>query len=148
MINRSVLVGRLTDKPNLSSTQTGKSVIAFTVAVNRNYKNAAGKVEADFIRCVAWNKIAENINTYCNKGSLVGIDGHIQTRHYDDKNGNRVYTTEVIVDGFSILESKKEQEERTNNAKYNNSNTNSNYNDNSNFSSGDTIDISDDDLPF
>lgn len=148
MINRSVLVGRLTDKPNLSSTQTGKSVIAFTVAVNRNYKNAAGKVEADFIRCVAWNKIAENINTYCNKGSLVGIDGHIQTRHYDDKNGNRVYTTEVIVDGFSILESKKEQEERTNNAKYNNSNTNSNYNDNSNFGSGDTIDISDDDLPF
>lgn len=148
MINRSVLVGRLTDKPNLSSTQTGKSVIAFTVAVNRNYKNAAGKVEADFIRCVAWNKIAENINTYCNKGSLVGIDGHIQTRHYDDKNGNRVYTTEVIVDGFSILESKKEQEERTNNAKYNNSNTNINYNDNSNFNSGDTIDISDDDLPF
>ncbi|QHJ84831.1 MAG: hypothetical protein [Bacteriophage sp.] len=148
MINRSVLVGRLTDKPNLSSTQTGKSVIAFTVAVNRNYKNAAGKVEADFIRCVAWNKIAENINTYCTKGSLVGIDGHIQTRHYDDKNGNRVYTTEVIVDGFSILESKKEQEERTNNAKYNNSNTNSNYNDTSNFNSGDTIDISDDDLPF
>ena len=136
MINRSVIVGRLTDKPNLSSTQTGKSVISFTVAVNRNYKNAAGQVEADFIRCVAWNKIAENITTYCNKGSLVGIDGHIQTRHYDDKNGNRIYITEVVADSFSILGTTG-----TKSSSYGNNN-------NFDFNDSDTIDISDDDLPF
>lgn len=148
MINRSVIVGRLTDKPNLSSTQTGKSVISFTVAVNRNYKNAAGQVEADFIRCVAWNKIAENITTYCNKGSLVGIDGHIQTRHYDDKNGNRIYITEVVADSFSILETKKEQEQRNNSGTTGTKSSSYGNNNNFDFNNSDTIDISDDDLPF
>lgn len=105
-INNVVLVGRLTKDVNLRSTQNGTMVGAFTLAVDRTTKDQNGNRQADFITCVVWNKMAENLATYAHKGSLVGIQGRIQTRNYDNKDGQRVYVTEVHVDNFSLLESR------------------------------------------
>lgn len=111
MINNVVLVGRLTKDVNLRSTQSGTMVGTFTLAVDRDYKDKSGKRQADFISCVIWNshdsKKAENLAAYAHKGSLIGIKGSIQTRNYDDKDGKRVYVTEVKVDNFSLLESRQ-----------------------------------------
>ena len=175
MINRVVLVGRLTRDPELRTTGSGISVATFTLAVDRQYTNAQGERGADFISCVIWRKSAENFCNFTSKGSLVGIDGRIQTRSYDNKDGQRVYVTEVVVDNFALLESRKDREARgqnggftpTDNGNFGNQNTNnspnmgpsnqnnplnsSNQSDNTQdpfAGSGDTIDISDDDLPF
>lgn len=148
MINRAVLTGRLTKDAELKTTQSGLSVATFTLAVNRQYSKAKG--DADFINCVIWRKAAENFCNFTSKGSLVGIDGRIQTRNYDDKDGKRVYVTEVVVDNFALLESKKDRQNNNNKGTYSKGNNGANY-DNSQDpfnSSGDTIDISDDDLPF
>lgn len=111
MVNSVVLVGRLTKDVNLRSTQNGMLVGTFTLAVDRDYKDKNGNRPADFISCVIWNshdsKKAENLATYAHKGSLIGIKGSIQTRNYDDKDGKRVYVTEVKVDSFSLLESRR-----------------------------------------
>lgn len=109
-INNVVLVGRLTKDVNLRSTQNGTMVGAFTLAVDRTTKGQDGNRQADFISCVIWNskysKMAENLATYAHKGSLIGVQGRIQTRNYDNKDGQRVYVTEVHVDNFSLLESR------------------------------------------
>lgn len=107
MINNVVLVGRLTRDPDLRSTGSGISVASFTLAVDRNYSNKQGEREADFINCVIWRKSAEIFCNYTSKGSLVGIEGRIQTRSYDDKDGKRVYVTEVVVSDFSFLDSRR-----------------------------------------
>ena len=112
MINRVVLVGRLTRDPELRTTGSGISVATFTLAVDRQFTNAQGERGADFISCVIWRKAAENFCNFTSKGSLVGIDGRIQTRSYDNKDGQRVYVTEVVVDNFSLLESRKDREAR------------------------------------
>lgn len=110
-INNVVLVGRLTKDVNLRSTQNGTMVGTFTLAVDRTTKDQNGNRQADFIPCVIWNshdsKKAENLATYAHKGSLIGVQGRIQTRNYDDKDGKRVYVTEVRVDNFSLLESRQ-----------------------------------------
>jgi len=126
MINRVVLVGRLTRDPELKYTANGAAVASFTVAVNRSFTNAQGEREADFINCVIWRKAAENFSNFTNKGSLVGIDGRMQTRSYENQQGQRVYVTEVVVENFSLLESRAEAEKR--NAGSNNSGQSSNYN--------------------
>ena len=120
MINRAILVGRLTRDPELRYTQGGAAVANFTVAVNRTFTNAQGKREADFINCIIWRKAAENFVNFTNKGSLVGIDGRLQTRNYENKQGQRVYVTEVVVENFSLLESRNDAE----NQQQNSSNTN------------------------
>ncbi|XJZ60261.1 single-stranded DNA-binding protein [Lactobacillus delbrueckii subsp. bulgaricus] len=111
MINSVVLVGRLTNDVNLRSTKTGVMVGTFTLAVDRNYKDKSGNRLADFVPCVIWNsddnKKAENLSTFAHKGSLIGITGMIQTRNYDNKDGQRVYVTEVNVGNFSLLESRQ-----------------------------------------
>lgn len=104
MINNVVLVGRLTKDPELRYTQTGLAVARFTVAVNRAFSNQQGEKEADFINCVAWRKQAENLANFMRKGSQVGVQGRIQTGSYDDKDGKRVYTTEVVADSIQFLE--------------------------------------------
>lgn len=106
MINRVVLTGRLTKDPELKYTITGVAVTRFTLAVNRAFQNAAGENEADFISCVAWRKQAENAANYLKKGSLVGIDGRIQTGSFEGQDGKRVYTTEVVADSVQFLEPK------------------------------------------
>ncbi|MCS6105640.1 single-stranded DNA-binding protein [Clostridium botulinum] len=126
MINRVVLVGRLTRDPELRYTANGAAVASFTVAVNRQFTNSQGEREADFINCVIWRKAAENFSNFTKKGSLVGIDGRLQTRNYENQQGQRVYVTEIVVENFSLLESRAESEKR--NAGNNNSNQGSNYN--------------------
>lgn len=108
MINRAILVGRLTRDPDLRYTASGAAVATFTVAVNRQFTNQQGEREADFINCVMWRKPAENFANFTHKGSLVGIDGRIQTRSYENQQGTRVYVTEVVAENFSLLESRAE----------------------------------------
>lgn len=146
MINRTVLTGRLTRNPELKTTQSGLSVASFTLAVNRQFADKNGNRGTDFINCVIWKKGAENLCNFTNKGSLIGVDGRIQTRSYDDKNGQKVYVTEVVVDSFSLLESKKDRE--NNAVGYNGNNANSNNTQDPFNETGDTVDITDDDLPF
>lgn len=112
MINRVVLVGRLTRDPELRYTANGAAVASFTVAVNRQFTNNQGEREADFINCVIWRKAAENFSNFTHKGSLVGVDGRVQTRSYENQQGNRVYVTEVVVENFSLLESRSESDRR------------------------------------
>lgn len=105
MINNVVLIGRLTRDVELRYTPTNVAVATFTLAVNRNFKNADGEREADFVNCVIWNKQAENLANWTKKGYLVGITGRIQTRSYENQQGQRVYVTEVVAESFKCLKS-------------------------------------------
>ena len=109
MINNVILAGRLAKEPELRKTQTNKSVLSFTLACNRKFKNENGKVEADFINCVAWGQSAEYLAGYAHQGDLIGAEGSIQTRNYDGQNG-RVYVTEIICDSVCILSRKMNEE--------------------------------------
>ncbi|QSB09691.1 single-stranded DNA-binding protein [Lysinibacillus fusiformis] len=104
MINRVVLVGRLTKDPELRYTPNGVASCRFTVAVNRTFANEQGERDADFISCVAWRKQAENLANYQRKGALIGLEGRIQTGSYEGQNGQRVYTTDVVADSIQFLE--------------------------------------------
>lgn len=106
MINRVVLVGRLTKDPELRYTPAGAAVATFTLAVNRAYTNQQGDREADFINCVIWRRPAENVANFLKKGSLAGVEGRIQTRSYEGQDGKRVYVTEVQADSVQFLEPK------------------------------------------
>lgn len=114
MINNVVLTGRLTKDPEVKRTQSGVAVANFTLAVERNFKDANGERQTDFINCVMWRKTAENFAKYTRKGSLVGIEGSIQTRNYENNQGQRVYVTEILADNFSFLESRKDSQANTN----------------------------------
>jgi len=104
MINRVVLVGRLTKDPELRYTPSGVPMARFTVAVNRAFSNQQGEKEADFIGCIAWRKQAENLANFMKKGSLIGVEGRIQTGSYEGQDGKRVYTTDVVADAVQFLE--------------------------------------------
>ena len=104
MINNVVLIGRLTRDVELHRTPQDQAVGQFTLAVNRNFKNQDGGYDADFINCVIWRKLAENFASWIKKGNLVAITGHIQTRNYENQQGQRVYVTEVVIDSFRSLE--------------------------------------------
>ncbi len=156
MINNLTLVGRLTKDPDLKYTGNGTAVAAFTLAVNRNFTNQSGEREAYFINCVIWRKPAETLANYAKKGVLIGVTGRIQTRSYDNQQGQKVYVTEVVADNFQLLENKKaDSSQNTQGGGVSNSQTN-NYTRNQQNSNNDesdpfgnsSIDISDDDLPF
>jgi len=106
LINRVVLVGRLTKDPELRYTPNGVATCRFTVAVNRTFKGQNGEPEADFISCVAWRKQAENLANFMKKASLIGLEGRIQTGSYEGQDGKRVYTTDVVADSIQFLEPK------------------------------------------
>ena len=108
MINNVVLMGRLVATPELRSTGTGVSVASFTIAVERSYAKVGEQRQADFIDCVAWRQSAEFITKYFQKGSMIAVTGSIQTRNYEDKNGNKRKAVEVIVDSASFCGSKAE----------------------------------------
>lgn len=161
MLNRVVLTGRLTKDPELRVTQSGTQVCKFTLAVNRTFTNAQGERQADFINCIAFSKTAENVNNYLHKGSLTGVDGRLQTRSYDNKEGQRVFVTEVVCDNIQFLESKSSE---NNQADYSNNQQQQQYSQptqtnqyqqkqppiggNPFNNANGPIDISDDDLPF
>ena len=107
-MNKVALVGRLTAKPELRYTSSNIAFTRFTLAVNRQYSNEDGKRDADFISIVAWRKQAELITKYFEKGNLIAIEGKLQTSSYEDKDGNKKYTTDVALDSFEFIESKKE----------------------------------------
>lgn len=157
MINRVVLVGRLTKDPELRYTPNGVPVSSFTLAVNRPFANQQGEREADFINCIVWRKQAENVANYLKKGSLAGVDGRIQTRSYDNAEGKRVYVTEVVAESVQFLEPKGAQASQGNNNSQYGANQGRSQTQTRNpvqrdpnpfASDGNQIDISDDDLPF
>ncbi|HEL9092640.1 TPA: single-stranded DNA-binding protein [Listeria monocytogenes] len=160
MMNRIVLVGRLTKDPDLRYTPAGAAVATFTLAVNRAFTNQNREREADFIQCVVWRKPAENVANFLKKGSMAGVDGRIQTRNYEDSDGKRVFVTEVVAESVQFLEPKNNNAEGVtsnnyqNEANYSNNNKTSSYRadtsqkSDSFASEGKPIDISDDDLPF
>ena len=164
-MNKAILIGRLTRDPELRSTPAGRNVCQFSIAVNRTFTNANGDREADFINCVVWDKQAENLVKYQKKGNQIAVDGRIQTRNYEDKDGKRVYVTEILANNISFLDSKG--------SSAGNSNSFNNFNNlpeppierNNNVASmpdietvsvekdpfeafGDSIEIGDNDLPF
>ncbi len=156
MLNKVVLIGRLTRDPDMRFTQSQRAVCSFNLAVNRSFTTQGGEREADFINIVSWGKTAENVSKYLNKGSLVAVDGRIQTRNYDNAQGQRVYVTEVVAENVTFLESKNSSNSSAQNYGFTEpqqSNTTSN---DASFDSnkdpfadfGNSIDISDDDLPF
>ncbi|WP_078543267.1 single-stranded DNA-binding protein [Litchfieldia alkalitelluris] len=104
MMNRVILVGRLTKDPELRYTPSGVAVATFTLAVNRAFTNQQGEREADFINCVVWRKPAENVANFLKKGSLAGVDGRVQTRNYEGQDGKRVYVTEILAESVQFLE--------------------------------------------
>lgn len=165
MINNVVLVGRMTRDAELRYTPSNQAVATFTLAVNRNFKNQNGEREADFINCVIWRQQAENLANWAKKGALIGVTGRIQTRNYDNQQGQRVYVTEVIADSFQVLESRATREASGNSyqsggfeSSYSNqssgfqqsspSQTPNFSRDESPFGNSNPVDISDDDLPF
>ena len=107
MINNIVLVGRTTKAIELKQNKNGTNYVQFTLAVNRPYKDEQGGQQADFITCVAWNKTAETIANYVLKGTMIGIEGRLQVRSYENEAGVRQYLSEVLVNRFTFLESKK-----------------------------------------
>ena len=111
MVNRVVVVGRLTRDPELKKTQTGKSLLNFTVAVNRRFSQD----QTDFINCVAWERTADFIANYLTKGSLVSVEGSIQSRSYEDQTGKKVFVQEVNAENVNSLESRAQRQEREQN---------------------------------
>lgn len=112
-MNRVMLIGRLTSKPELRATASNLPFTRFTVAVNRTFNNAQGQRETDFISVIAWRKQAENVCAYLDKGSLVSVEGRIQTGSYDDKDGQKRFTTDVVADSVQFLESKSQSQNRS-----------------------------------
>ena len=108
-MNKVELIGRLTKEPEIKLTQNQTQYCQFTLAVDRRFKDANGQRTADFINCVAWKQTAVFIQKYFSKGNRIGVVGSIQTRNYDDKNGQKVYVTEVIVDEAEFVESQSTQ---------------------------------------
>ena len=168
MINRVVLVGRLTKDPELKYTPSGVPMTRFTVAVNRTYKQD-GQPEADFIGCLAWRKQAENLANFMKKGSLIGLEGRIQTGSFEGQDGKRVYTTDVVADSIQFLEPRSNNSDSSNSAsnyqtgtnyqsqqqnqnmgQYGGQTSQQNYTsvDNDPFANGNVLPVSEDDLPF
>ena len=109
-MNKVFLIGRLTKDPELRYTSGNVPVATFSIAVNRTFANANGEREADFFNIVVWRKQAENVSQFVKKGSQVAIDGRLQSRSYDDANGQKRYVTEVVADNVQFLDSKKDSE--------------------------------------
>ena len=148
-MNKVVLIGRLTKDPELRYTGNNTAVATFSIAVNRNFTNQAGEKEADFINIIVWRKQAENCKNYLVKGSQVAVEGRLQTRSYDDANGQKRYVTEVVAESVEFLSTKSS--ESVNNAPSEKTDTevlNEVVNGNPFEDFGQSIEITDDDLPF
>lgn len=107
-INKVVMVGNMTREPELRRTLSGKAVTTFTLALNRIKQSSDGQ-QADYISCVVWGKIAESTAQYCSKGSKVGVVGHLQSRSYDNAQGQRVYVTEVVCEQVDFINTRNQE---------------------------------------
>lgn len=144
MFNIAILTGRLTADPELKTTPNGVSVTSFSIAVQRKYKSGE-EPETDFINIVAWRQTAEFVTKYFKKGSMIGIEGSIQTRKYQDKNGNNKTAFEVVADNVQFVESKREQNRTNVNIEGEEPPQSFTNNSNEDF---ENMDMSDSDLPF
>ena len=140
-MNKVVLIGRLVRRPELKYTGSNKAVCDFSIAVNRNYTNDEGERESDFINCQVWNKQAENLCKYQDKGNQIAVDGNLRVQSYDDKDENKRYSTFVLVNNIEYLESKKNDTKIVSNDK--NKNNDKVYEDFAN-----EIELTDDDIAF
>lgn len=111
-MNKVIIIGRNTKDIELKQTTSGTSVAEFSIAVKRTFKSANGEYESDFFNCIAFSKLAETISRYVKKGDQVGIEGRLQTRNYTNKEGKKVYVTEIIVENVEFLQSKKQDEQK------------------------------------
>lgn len=143
MLNNISLVGRLTKDVELRYTPSNVAVATFTLAVNHTFKNENGDREADFINCVMWRRQAENLANWAKKGALIGITGRIQTRNYDNQQGQRVYVTEVVAETFQLLESKGQGNQQGQQRQAQQQSPDFSRNANAN-----PLDITEEDLPF
>lgn len=141
MLNSVCLVGRMAGNAELRYTPNNQAVATFRLAVNRPFKSQNGEREADFINCVIWRQQAENLANWAKKGALIGITGRIQTRSYENQQGQRVYVTEVVADIFQLLESQKERGNQPQ------ANSRPDFGQHEPMNAN-PMDISDDDLPF
>ncbi len=157
MLNRVVLVGRMVRDPELRRTPNGAAVVSFTLALNRPFTSQSGEKETDFFNCVVWNKPAENVAKYCSKGSLVGVDGQLRSRQYENQNGQKVNVVEVVANSVQFLETKGARENANNNSyepsyqsgpSYNNNNNNTTTKKEEYDSPYNAFDIIDDDIEF
>ena len=112
MLNRVILMGRITQDLEVRQTPNGQAVVTFNVAVDRNFKNQSGEYDADFITCVAWRQQAEFIGKYFGKGRMIALEGQLRSRVYEDKNGTKHYVTEAFVDSASFTGEKTPQNEQ------------------------------------
>lgn len=153
-MNKAFLIGRLTRDPELRYSSSNAAIVNFSIAIDRQYTNNQGQRETDFINIVAFQKQAENIKKYLTKGSLVAVDGRIQTRNYEDKDGKRVYVTEVVADRVQFLNSKSDSVavNTTDNVSpadfQNEAPKETNVSDDVFADFGNSIEISDDDIAF
>jgi single-strand DNA-binding protein len=162
VLNRVVLIGRLTKDPELKHTPTGVATTSFTLAVDRPFKSGDGNQDVDFIPIVLWRQLAETVANYVRKGKLVAIEGRIQIRNYENNEGKRVYITEIIADNVRFLSSERSEGQGGTNTPSSNQNDPTGSQDGCSTSSNRTyasssdpfkddgrpIDISEDDLPF
>lgn len=139
-MNTIILSGRLTRKPELRSTKSLKYVCNFTIAVNRQY-TSNGERETDFIECQVWNKTAENLCKYQDKGNLILVSGNIRTDSYDDEKGNKRNKTYVAVENIEYLSSKKQEDNSIREVEKNNP-------DQAYMEFGNSIELTDDDIAF
>ena len=136
-MNKVVIIGRTTKDIEIKATSTGTSVVEFSVAVRRNFKNANGETESDFFNCVAYSKLAETIGRYVKKGDMIGLDGRLQTRSYTNREGKKVYVTEIIAENVEFLQTKKQEGQKPS------------FEDDDPFKNANLVEISDDEgLPF
>lgn len=147
MINNVTLTGRITKDLEKHQTNKGTSVVNFSLAVDRRFKGSNGNREADFISIQAWGMTADLLCKYCGKGSLIGIEGRIQTRNYENNQGQRVYVTEVVAENVTFLDSKKKNNDQSQQGGYqSNGYQNDSYQ--QTFDSALPFDNSADDVPF
>jgi single-strand DNA-binding protein len=145
MLNRVILIGRLTKDPELRYTPNGVAVTSFSLAVDRPFSNQQGEKEADFINIVTWRQLAETCANYLRKGRLTAVEGRLQIRNYENNEGRKVYVTEVVADNVRFLESMGSNNNRNDNS---GRETSAPRYDDPFTDDGKPIDISDDDLPF
>ena len=149
MLNKVILIGRTTRDVDFRRTSSGTPVATFTLALDNRFVLKDGKPTTDFINCVAWNRTAETMDKYVKKGSLISVEGRIQTRNYENKDGNRVYVTEVVCENMRMLETKGSSNNGTYLDEYEPASEYTNNNDTGSNSSSDIeFNISEDDLPF
>ena len=112
MVNNIMLVGRLVKDPEVKELESGKKVSNITLAINRNFKNVDGVYETDFVDCVIWDGIANNVGEYCKKGDVIGVRGRLQTSLYEDKEGKTMKNLDVVAEKISFLTSKRREQEQ------------------------------------